>query len=56
MKNSWIKIYDKNIGHTEMFENFQEVLSDFGIDIYEDEDLAKKHDADMYVVITGKSR
>ena len=46
----WIKIHEATIGHHEMLDNVQDVLADMNIDCYNDIELAKKNQCDLYVI------
>ena len=46
----WIKIYEATIFHHEMLDNVQDVLADMNIDCYNDMELAKKNQCDLYVI------
>ena len=39
----WIKINFADVGHEEMLDSFEEVLTNFNIDCYNDEELAQQH-------------
>jgi len=47
----WIKINSANVGHEEMLDNFEEVLTNFNIDCYNDEELAQQHQCDLFIVL-----
>ena len=46
----WIKIHEATLGHHEMLDNVQDVLADMNIDCYNDIELAKKNQCDLYVI------
>ena len=48
----WIKVYSADVGHQEMFDNFEEVLgNNFNINCYHDEDLAQQHRCELFIVL-----
>lgn len=47
----WIKVNSADVGHEEMLDNFQQVLTNFNIDCYHDEDLAQKHQCELFIVL-----
>ncbi len=47
----WLKIYEANQGHHEMLDNMQDVLNDMDIDCYNDMELARKNQCDLFVVL-----
>tara|TARA_A100001515_G_scaffold144933_1_gene150817 strand:+ start:609 stop:791 length:183 start_codon:yes stop_codon:yes gene_type:complete len=48
---NWIKVNSADVGHEEMLDNFEQVLTNFGIDCYNDEELAQQHQCDLFVVL-----
>jgi len=47
----WIKIHEATLGHKEMLDNFEEVLTNFNISCYHDEKLAQQHQCDLFIVL-----
>jgi len=50
----WIKIHEANEGHHEMLDNVQDVLNDMDIDCYNDMELARKNQCDLYIIFESK--
>ncbi len=47
----WIKINSVSVGHEEMLDSFEEVLTNFNISCYHDEKLAQQHQCDLFIVL-----
>tara|TARA_R100000231_G_C5267580_1_gene147610 strand:- start:56 stop:322 length:267 start_codon:yes stop_codon:yes gene_type:complete len=47
----WIKVNSADVGHEEMLDNFEEVLTNFNINCYNDEELAQQHQCDLFIVL-----
>ena len=54
MKKNWISIKNANTSHEELFDDFEAVLSEMGIEIYRDDDEEEKQDVDMFIRLEKK--
>ena len=54
MKKNWISIKNANTSHEELFDDFEVVLSEMGIEIYRDDDEEEKQDVDMFIRLEKK--
>ena len=44
-------LYSADVGHEEMLDNFEQILTNFNINCYHDEDLAQKHQCELFIVL-----
>jgi len=54
MKKNWISIKNANTSHEELFDDFEAVLSEMGIEIYRDDEEEEKQDVDMFIRLEKK--
>ena len=52
----WIKVYEANIGHHEMLDDFSAVLRNMGIDAFNDEEQAEKEGVDLFIVLEKQEK